>query len=227
MPRAPTRRRSVSRSRAPVEGSWVVIAQRASGLVTCSTASPRAIRWPIQVSSSCGSASSRSMSIRKRRPSTDSTPAWRASSRSDPSEMMLVGLPRRVPPGRSQRMTRIGRPAKDAIASAHGPMTTRPTPVLPWIGVSTGSPSPTSSSMTVPSGNRIQSVVPAASVCVEILTSGPTINRSTRRFASSVRKNRRSSTTPTSVTSISSGCSRPMLRTGEIEKRATRGTPRC
>ena len=76
----------------------------------------------------------RSMSIRKRRASTASTPAWRASSRSDPSETMLVGLPARVPPGRSQRTTRIARPAIGASASPHGPMTTWPTPVRPWIG---------------------------------------------------------------------------------------------
>ena len=40
--------------------------------------------------------------------------------------MMLVGLPLRVPPGRSQRMTRIGMPTKSLSASSHGPTTTMP-----------------------------------------------------------------------------------------------------
>src|SRR3990170_4173739 len=60
--------RSVSKSRAPVSGSWVVIAQRPSRAVTRRIASPSAIRPPIQSSSSCGIVPSSSMSIRELEP---------------------------------------------------------------------------------------------------------------------------------------------------------------
>ena len=219
--------RSTSKSRLPVSGSWVVMAHRASGLVTFITALPIATRFPIQVSSSCGPVSASSMSIRKRRGSTASTPPWRASSASEPSDTMLVGLPLRVPPGRSQRTRVMGRPQNADSASAQGPRTTCPMPVRPWIGVSIGSPRVTSSSRTRPSGNVSRRVVPSGSVCAAIWTSPGTTSRSTSRFVSSARKNRRSSATPSSVTEITAGCSRPRLRTGAIEKRVTVGIRGC
>jgi hypothetical protein len=62
-------------------------------------ASPIAIRCPIQCPPRAAARRRRSMSIRNRRAIDRVNAGMAASSRRDPSEMMLAGLPDRVPPG--------------------------------------------------------------------------------------------------------------------------------
>ena len=148
--------RSVSRSRTPLSGSWVVMAQRASGLVTWRTASPIAMSAP----------DPGVLLVRGRVLELDEHPepspvdrrdgrAGSARASSEPSATRLVGLPARVPAGSvAADQADRSRPANADSAAAHGPTTTCPTRSGRGSVSRSGPPVRTSSSMTVPSGNR-------------------------------------------------------------------------
>ena len=188
--------RSVSRSRSPVSGSCVVIAQRASGLVIAQDR-PSPMR-DVARRSRCPPRAARRRRARSASGSDGRRPrrrrGARASMRSEPSVMRLVGLPSASRPAdRSGRCARHGRGTRPAPRPT-GRRRRCPTPVRPWIGVSMASPRRDLVVDDRPSGNVRRRTV--ASGSVQRCDLDHRRRRSAGRPAgssSSIRKNRRSS----------------------------------
>ena len=169
------------------------------------TVSPIAIRLPSQVSSTCGSPPSNSMSIRKRRASTGS-PACRLRASTDAEPRSDRGSTSWARSASEPWTSRRDRPARWLSRSAHGPVTTRPGAVRKakksaWIT----SPRRTSSSTRrSPCSYRLRRRV-VASYSAEMPTSAPVLATEMSAALSSTRKKTRSPTAPVSSTRIAEG----------------------
>ena len=108
----------------------------------------------------------------------------RASAASEPSVTRRgrVARPRPAGPVAADDPDRRDRRSRRQRLAPTGPRRCDRRPVRPWIGVSMASPSRTSSSTTVPSGNVSRRIVASGSVCAATWTIAPAISWSTSRF---------------------------------------------